>query len=52
MPSGSPARENLRVPPARNAPGVLETLKWSALMLLASLLVAAISIPLLAWLGG
>jgi hypothetical protein len=32
-------------------PGFLTTLKWSAVILLLSLLVAAISIPLLRWFG-
>ena len=35
----------------RRQPGALELVRWAALLLAISLLVAAIAIPLLRWLG-
>ena len=49
-PEGAPAPAS--PPPAeRPQPGALELLRWSALLFAICLLVAAIAIPLLRWLG-
>jgi len=49
--AGRDAREEQDGRRTRPAPGALELLKWSAVLLGISLLVAAISIPVLRWLG-
>jgi hypothetical protein len=46
-----PAPAEPRAPLVRRQPGALELLRWSAILLGVSLLVAAIAIPLLRWLG-
>ena len=44
-------REEPSRPVEREAPGALELLRWSATMILISLLIGAIAIPILNWLG-
>jgi hypothetical protein len=45
------SRDDLTRSQAGREPGFLATLKWSAVMMVVTLVVAAVSIPILRWFG-